>query len=194
MSGTPSKVAILLSLLPLWACNNPPAQPKKAAVSQQVVGPATNGPINYDVRRIRPRNEETLEDAFAKLHKQALADKKRVAVLFSADWCEPCRILDAELGDSYPAEQIGDVRIFEFKEEDWSAVTRLDEYNKLRKRWDSDTGAYPMLALVRSDGSILEEMKKAKERLEAAGQQATLPNWFVDTRELDSPPDCFGDE
>jgi len=184
MSGTPSKVAMLLLLLPLWACNNPPAQVKKAAVSQQVLGPVT-GPVNYDVRRIRPRNEETLADAFAKLRKQALADNKRVAVLFSADWCEPCRILDAELGDSHPTEQIGDVRIFEFKEEDWSAVTRLDEYNKLRTRWDGDTGAYPLMVLLRSDGSTLEEMKKAKVRLEAAGQQATLPNWFVDTRDLD---------
>jgi len=184
MPGTPSKLAVLLLIAPLWACNNPPAQVQKAAIAEQVVGPA-NGPTNYDVRRIRPRNEAPLADVFAKLHKQALADNKRVAVLFSADWCEPCQILDAELGDSHPSEQIGDVRIFEFKEEDWSKVTRLDEYNKLRKRWDGDTGAYPLMVLLRSDGSTLEEMKKAKERLEAAGQQATLPNWFVDTKNLD---------
>ncbi len=173
-----------------FACESQNTKPAKVAegvaegVNSQPASTDPANPVNYDVRRIRPRNEEPLADMFERLRKQAIADDKRVAVLFSADWCEPCRILDAELGGTHPAKQIGDVRILEFKEEDWSAVTRLDEYNKLRERWDTNAGSYPLLALLRSDGSLLEEMKSAKERLEGAGQQATLPVWFVDTRDL----------
>ncbi len=184
LTRTASLIALTV-LVPCWgACegNDKPAPSTKPIAAK--VTKTEAGPVNYDVRRIRPRNEEPLEAMFERLRKQALADNKRVAVLFSADWCEPCRILDAELGGTHPREQIGDVRLLEFKEEDWSAVTRLDEYNKLRERWDTNAGSYPLLVLLRSDGSILEEMKAAKERLEAAGKQATLPVWFVDTRDL----------
>lgn len=138
--------------------------------------------MGYDLRRLRPRDEETLAAMFERLRAQALADGKRVAVLFSADWCEPCRKLDAELGNRHSPEMIGDVRILELKEEDWSAAARMDEFNELRRRWADQVGSYPLLMLLDAEGQRLEEMKQAIERLEAASIEPTLANWFADTR------------
>ena len=112
----------------------------------------------------------------------ALAEGKRVAVLFSADWCEPCRILDAELGNRHPASQIGDVRILEIKEEDWQGATRMDEFNALRERWTDINGSYPFFVLLDPKGQKIEEMKEAKERLEAKGVEPTLAAWFAEGR------------
>jgi thiol-disulfide isomerase/thioredoxin len=138
--------------------------------------------IGYDLRRLRPRDDETLAAMFERLHAQAKADGKRVAVLFSADWCAPCKQIEAELGNLQPAEQIEDVRVFELKEEDWSEVTRMSEFNELRARWYPKKGSYPVLVLLDSEGAALEEMKEAIDRLEGEGLEPTLPNWFATSR------------
>ena len=143
---------------------------------------ATETDVGYDLRRLRPRDEEALEMMFERLRTQALGEGKRVAVLFSADWCEPCRKLETELGNRHPAAQIGDVRVLELKEEDWKTATRMDEFDALRRRWSSDTGSYPLLLLLDAEGRKREEMKEAIDRLEAAGGEPTLARWFADTR------------
>lgn len=138
--------------------------------------------VGYDLRRLRPRDDESLTDSFEQLRKQAVDEGKRVAVLFSADWCEPCRHLDLELGNTHPASMIGDIRILELKEDDWSAVARMDEFNALRRRWEPILNTYPLLILLDGEGQRVEEMKDAKDRLEAAGMQPTLPIWFESSR------------
>lgn len=134
--------------------------------------------VGYDLRRLRPREDEALADMFERVRVQAVGEHKRVAVLFSADWCEPCRHLDLELGNTHPASMIGDVRILELKEDDWAAGARMDEFNALRRRWEPVLNTYPLLLLLDGDGERLEEMKDAKLRLEAAGLEPTLPMWF----------------
>lgn len=158
--------------------------PKESA-SPGPLGLAAGSPsamIGYDLRRLRPRDDETLAAMFERLRVQASVDKKRVAVLFSADWCAPCKRIEAELGSLQPAEQIGDVRIFELKEEDWVEVTRMSEFNELRARWYPKKGSYPVLVLLREDGTAREEMKEAIDRLEGENVEATLPNWFATSR------------
>jgi len=155
-------------------------QPAPAPVAvKQAEGEAE---VGYDLRRLRPRDEETLAEMFDRQRAQAAKDGKRVAALFSADWCEPCRLLETELGNRHPARQIGDVRILELKEEDWAGATRMDEFDALRKRWTGNTGSYPLLLLLDEAGKKREEMKEAKERLAAAGAPDTLAHWFADTR------------
>ena len=119
-----------------------------------------------------------MEATFDRLFARAGKDDKRVAVLFSADWCKPCQQLDIELGATHLASQIGGVRIFELKEEEWEAVTRMDEFNALRGRWYPKMNSYPVLVMLDREGNVVEEMKEAKQRLEEAGIQPTLPNWF----------------
>ncbi|MBK8262389.1 MAG: hypothetical protein IPK80_13770 [Nannocystis sp.] len=135
--------------------------------------------VGYDLRRLRPRAEEPLAAMFDRLRQQAVGEGKRAMVLFSADWCEPCRRLDAELGNLQPRAAIGDVRIFELKEEDWQGATRMDEFNGLRRRWYEKLGSYPVLLLLDAEGAKVEEMKEAIERLEGAGVEATLANWLA---------------
>lgn len=77
---------------------------------------------------------------------------------------------------------IGDVRILELKEDDWSAVARMDEFNSLRRRWEPILNTYPLLILLDAEGKRVEEMKDAKDRLEAAGLAPTLPIWFESSR------------
>ena len=144
--------------------------------------PASEAKVGYDLRRLRPRDEETLAAMFDRLRAQALAEGKRAMVLFSADWCEPCRTLEAELGNRHPAAQIDDVRIFELKEEDWQAAARMDEFNELRRRWAGTVGSYPLLVLLDAAGKRVEEMKEAIARLEAAGVEPTLAHWIAGTR------------
>ncbi|MBK7824632.1 hypothetical protein [Nannocystis sp.] len=143
---------------------------------------AADTSVGYELRRLRPRDEERLAAMFDRLRAQAVAEGKRVAVLFSADWCEPCRELETELGNRHSAAEIGDVRIFELKEEDWTAATRMDEFDALRRRWSGITGSYPLLILLDDQGQQREEMKEAITRLEAAGIAPTLANWLADTR------------
>jgi len=136
--------------------------------------------VGYDLRRLRP-TDEVLGERFDRIAKEALAQDKRVAVLFSADWCEPCQLLELELGNLHPPAAIGDVRIFQLKEEDWEGATRMDEVNALRERWHPTTNSYPVLVLLDDELAKREEMKEAKARLEADGVEPTLPNWFQST-------------
>ena len=150
--------------------------------TQEKPGASESRSVGYDLRRLRPRNEETLEAMFERTFEQATKDGKRVAVLFSADWCEPCQILDTELGNEHPAEMIDHVRILELKEEDWEAVTRMDEFNGLRSRWHKTLNSYPVLVLLDHKGAKVEEMKEAIARLEEAGLDPTLPVWLASHR------------
>lgn len=134
--------------------------------------------VGYDLRRLRPRADEPLAAMFDRLRVAAAGEGKRVVVLFSADWCEPCKQLDLELGNTHPRSMIGDVRVLELKEDDWKAAARMDEYNQLRRRWEPALNAYPLVLLLDDEGKRLEEMKEAKQRLEALGVEPTLPLWF----------------
>ena len=57
-------------------------------------------------------------------------------------------------------------------------VARMDEFNSLRRRWEPILNTYPLLILLDAKGDRIEEMKQAKDRLEAAGLDPTLPIWF----------------
>lgn len=178
MRARSRSIWVLLGLLGLGCGATPEvAATKKIEVKKQAVDA-----VGYDLRRLRPRDEEPLAGMFDRLRAQAVKDGKRVAVLFSADWCEPCRELEAELGNRHPAEKIGGVQILEVKEEDWTAVTRMDEFDALRVRWSDVTGSYPLLLLLDDKGQKQEEMKEAIDRLNAAGVEPTLANWLADTR------------
>ena len=134
--------------------------------------------IGYDIRRLRPRNEESLADMFERLRRSAVKEGKFAAVLFSADWCEPCRRLEIELGNMHPPSDIGHIRIFEIKEEDWEAATRMNEVNALRTKWTPTINQYPILVVLDEQGERIEEMQEAKDRLEHVGVEPTLVNWF----------------
>lgn len=134
--------------------------------------------VGYDIRRLRPKDGETLVAMFERVRGQASADGKQTAVLFSADWCEPCRKLDLELGNTHPAGDIGHVRIFEIKEEEWEAATRMDEMTALRKRWYAPADSYPVFIVLDAQGAAREEMKQAIDRLSAAGVDPTVAEWF----------------
>jgi thiol-disulfide isomerase/thioredoxin len=169
-------VAIALLACGLLACDGiePPAQAESASSIER----ADSDPlVGYDLRRLRPR-DEPLAEMFERVRADALRDHKRVVVLFSADWCETCRHLDLELGNTHPTSMIGDVRVLELKEDDWAAVARMDEFNSLRRRWEPLLNTYPMVILLDDAGARVEEMKEAKLRLEAEGLEPTLPVWF----------------
>lgn len=164
---------IVLLALALAACGDGAASspaPTPAATASAKVG--------YDLRRLRPRNEEKLADMFERLRAQAIADGKLAVVLFSADWCEPCRALDLELGNTAEKSDIGHVRIFELKEEDWEAATRMDEFSDLRKRWDARPDSYPLFIALDAEGKKIEEMREAIDRLGKEGVEPTVPNWL----------------
>ncbi|MEM7159123.1 MAG: hypothetical protein AAF799_40170 [Myxococcota bacterium] len=134
--------------------------------------------VGYDLRRLRPVDGEPLADMFERMRVKAKGQDKQIAVLFSANWCERCRRLELELGNLHPAQDIDHVRILEFVEEDWEAVTRMNEFDDLRQRWDTTKGTYPLFVVLDPEGKKVEEMKDAIERLEGEGVEATLSNWF----------------
>ena len=174
--GQEGKYAWPLSVLLVLGCGG------EAVKSVPAKPAAVDTTVGYELRRLRPRDEERLAAMFDRLRVAAVGEGKRVAVLFSADWCEPCRLLETELGNRHSAAEIGDVRIFELKEEDWAAATRMDEFEGLRRRWSPVLGSYPLLILLDDQGGQREEMKEAIARLEAAGIDPTLANWLADTR------------
>ena len=180
MAKWPGAWALALAL----ALGCGPGEPASAGARSEASrsAAAAEGDVGYDLRRLRPRDELTLAEMFDRQRAQAVKEGKRVAVLFSADWCEPCRQLETELGNRHPVAAIGDVRILELKEEDWSGATRMDEFDALRRRWSGVTGSYPLLLLLDDSGGKREEMKEAKDRLTAAKLPDTLANWFADTR------------
>jgi thiol-disulfide isomerase/thioredoxin len=137
--------------------------------------------VGYDLRRLRPR-DQPLAAMFDEKAGKARAEDKRVVVLFSADWCAPCRRLDTELGNQHPRAAIGDVRIFELKEEEWQTATRMDEFNRLRARWHPTLNSYPVMVVLDESGMLVEEMKQGKARLEGDGLDPTVPIWLESTR------------
>jgi thiol-disulfide isomerase/thioredoxin len=160
----------------LVACDPAPEQPTESSTAEPK---ADEDPlVGYDLRRLRPIDDEPLAGMFDRVHATARADDKRVVVLFSADWCEPCKRLDLELGNTHPASMIGRFRILELKEDDWKAAARMDEYNDLRARWEPVAGSYPLVVLLDEQGKRVDEMKEAKTRLEAQGLEPTLPIWL----------------
>lgn len=171
-----------LLLLPLLVCACGRDDAPAPAATSSVATPASSAKVGYDLRRLRPRDGETLAAMYDRMAAQARAEGKQVAVLFSADWCEPCRKLELELGNQHPADDIGHIRIFELKEEDWQAATRMDEFAALRKRWYEPTGSYPVFIVLDAHGGKLEEMKEAIDRLGAAGLDPTVAMWFRDLR------------
>jgi thiol-disulfide isomerase/thioredoxin len=168
------------SLLVVAACGaEPAAKPSAAGGEASKAASSEAQKVGYDLRTLRPRNEEKLADMFERMRKEALAEGKQVAVLFSAGWCEPCRRLELELGNMHPESSIGHVRILELKEEDWEAVTRMNEFNDLRRRWYAPLNSYPVFIVLDEDGNKIEEMKEAVERLQAEGQaEPSVAQWF----------------
>jgi thiol-disulfide isomerase/thioredoxin len=134
--------------------------------------------VGYDLRRLRPTGDEPLVKTFERMHAQARAEGKQVAMLFSAEWCERCRRLELELGNLHPAVDIAHVRILELVEEDWEQALRMNEFELLRQRWDATKGTYPLFVVLDEHGGKIEEMKEAVDRLEQAGQAATVATWF----------------
>ena len=164
------------------ACDKEADAPPPASAEDSAPAAAkSDEKIGYDLRLVRPQ-DESLEATFDRLRGQSLDEQKRVAVLFSADWCESCQRLDGELGNLHPAEQIGDVRIFMFKEEQWEAASRMNEFNGLRLRWEKVVGTYPLFVILDQEGQAQEEMKQAIDRLEGEGLKPSVENWFNTSR------------
>lgn len=188
--------SLFCALLSLAACEKEPSGDALSSTSQAAAASSLRSDserddaakldpidkkVGYDLRQLRPGGK-SLEEAFDGSRARALADGKRVAVLFSADWCAPCKKLEAELGNTQPQSQIGDVRIVMVKEEDWRDATRMSEFDKLRLRWSTVVGQFPYFVLLDEDGHVLEEMKQAVDRLEGEGVEPTVANWFDNAR------------
>ena len=163
-------------MLGLCACGEPEAT--EAAPKDAAASPTATAEVGYDLRRLRPVDGQPLDQVFERMRARAVEEGKQVAMLFSANWCERCRRLELELGSLHPADRIAHVRILELVEEDWEAVTRMNEFDALRKRWDATKGTYPLFVVLDEQGEKVEEMKEAVDRLEQAGREATLAEWF----------------
>lgn len=168
-----TRVSMIVVALVVAACGEPEAA---APVAKAAVGAEKK--VGYDLRRLRPRDGESLASMFDRMHAQAIGEGKHTAVLFSADWCEPCRKLDLELGNTHAESDIGHVRIFELKEEEWEAATRMDEFAALRKRWYEPADSYPVFIVLDREAKKIEEMKEAIDRLGQQGVEPTVAQWF----------------
>ncbi len=174
--------SVLFSIAPTAGCDPSEADTgtkEKAGVSKPE---SPEDIVGYDLRRLRPNEDETLSSMFERLHKTATRDGKRVVILFSADWCDSCKQLDLELGNTHTRAMIGDVRIFEIKEDDWQPAARMDEFNALRRRWEPILDTYPLVVLLDAEAGRVDEMKAAKDRLEAEGLAPTFPIWLDSSR------------
>jgi thiol-disulfide isomerase/thioredoxin len=167
--------SILTALLLLTACGGDGGAPGRTEAAGSAQEPAK---VGYDLRRLRPTSDEPLAKTFERMHAQAKADGKQVAMLFSAEWCERCRRLELELGNLHPTGDIAHVRILELVEEDWEQALRMNELELLRQRWDATKGTYPLFVVLDAEARKVEEMKEAVDRLEQAGQEATVATWF----------------
>jgi thiol-disulfide isomerase/thioredoxin len=172
--------SILTALLLLTACGGDGGAQGAAAAAASAQEPAK---VGYDLRRLRPTSDEPLAKTFERMHAQAKAEGKQVAMLFSAEWCERCRRLELELGNLHPEGDIAHVRILELVEEDWEQALRMNEFELLRQRWDATKGTYPLFVVVDAEARKVEEMKEAVDRLEQAGQEATVATWFRGLRQ-----------
>ncbi|MEM9456382.1 MAG: hypothetical protein AAGF11_19525 [Myxococcota bacterium] len=173
---------VLGSWLTACGAENTPATPAAEAAAAASAPKPTSKPtpkkVGYDLRHLRPVDDQPLEQMVERMWAQARADGKQVAMLFSADWCERCQRLELELGNLHPADDIAHVRVLELVEEEWEKALRMNEFNALRLRWDPTKNTYPLLLVLDDKGAKVEEMKEAVERLEQAGQDPTLPTWF----------------
>lgn len=176
-----AQLAVMFVLTFASACtNSPETQPNSDAT--QAAAPAADPSVGYDLRRLRPRAEQSLSAMFDQMHERATGDGKRVVVLFSADWCDTCKHLDLELGNEHPRSMIGDVQVIAIKEDDWRTAARMDEFNELRRRWEPVLDTYPLVVLLDDEGKRVEEMKEARDRLEGQGLTPTLPIWLDESR------------
>ena len=175
-------LVLSVALVALGACTTAPDPSAGEAAEAKSKTEDKDPMVGYDLRRLRPREDESLAKMFDRMFAGASKEDKRVVVLFSADWCEPCKLLDLELGNEHPRSMIGDVRVLEIKEDDWDAAARMEELNELRRRWEPVLNAYPLVVLLDGEGKRVEEMKEAKQRLEEAGLEPTLPIWFDESR------------
>ena len=167
---------LLVSSVALLSCSSEPAERTPTPAPAR----AEPAEVGYDLRTLRPRNEEPLTDMFERMRQQAKDEGKQVAVLFSAGWCEPCQRLELELGNMHPPSKIGHIRILELKEEDWAAVTRMNEFNDLRRRWYPALNSYPVFIVLDEQGEKVEEMKEAIARLRSAGNtEPSVADWFA---------------
>ncbi|TPV94910.1 MAG: hypothetical protein B7733_12810 [Myxococcales bacterium FL481] len=181
-------LAISATVANLSACN-----PEASGVKRHNAGAAeavavASGPalVGYDIRRIRPQ-DAPLDAMFERMSSAARGDGKRLALFFSADWCDACKRLELEFGNFHPAGTIDDVRVLQFVEEDWEAKTRMDEVFELRSRYYPRLDNYPVLLLLDRDGKAVEEMADAAARFEAAGEAASMAAWFSGTRRAAAP-------
>lgn len=165
------------SLLVGPACGK--ASPQADSAVEAAEAPAAL--VGYDIRRLRPGKED-LEVVFDEQFARARSEGKQVAVLFSAGWCEPCRILELELGNVQPQSAIGHVRLFELNEEDWDGATRMNEFNALRRRWNPVLNSYPLFYVLDEQGKGIEEMRDAIDRLKAQSLEPSVANWFGSVR------------
>lgn len=176
--------SILTALLLLLACGGDGGASASGAGAAGSAQAATEpAKVGYDLRRLRPTGDEPLAKTFERMHAQAKAEGKQVAMLFSAEWCERCRRLELELGNLHPAGDIAHVRVLELVEEDWEQALRMNEFELLRQRWDATKGTYPLFVVLDAEGRKVEEMKEAVDRLEQAGQEATVATWFRGLRQ-----------
>ncbi|MCX4239202.1 thioredoxin domain-containing protein [Paraliomyxa miuraensis] len=179
ISAIPCGVRLAITVMATsLGCGDGGAQAEGAEASAPEAKTSRPSKVGYDLRRLRPIADEPLTGMFERLATQARSEGKQVAVLFSAEWCERCRRLELELGNLHPAEDIAHVRILEFVEEDWEKALRMNEFDQLRLRWDETKGTYPLFVVLDEKDAKVEEMKEAVDRLEQAGQEATLATWF----------------
>lgn len=174
--------SVALAVILGTACSRGTASEDAAGEAGDRAGSAAAKLVDYDVWRLRPKDGVPLSKQFDGAVERARGEGKTVAVLFSADWCEPCKRLSVELGNRHPAEAIAHVRILELKEEDWEQVTRMNEFNDLRRRWYPILRSYPVLVVLDDAGEKVEEMKEAIARLEGLGLEPTLSRWFETLR------------
>ncbi len=173
-----------LAIAGVLGCDGTDAE---AQATPPAKAPEATNVVGYDIRRLRPRDGERLAAMFDRMAARTEQDGKQVAVLFSADWCEPCRRLELEFGNEHPPEKIGGFRILEVKEEDWAGATRMDEFNTLRRRWYAPIDSYPVFIVLDREGRKVEEMKEAIERLQLAQIEPTVDNWFANIAQGHGP-------